>query len=128
MEIGIFVSHAIWRFRTRAIRKQAKAEGKTFDDVLAEHRAAGTPFAFAEREIDPRLSPSALLRRMLGRAPKKGEDEEECAECAECAECGSGGEAKQEASPAVDESPVVDEKGLGSGEPSGEPSGRVVQA
>ena len=31
-------------------RKAAAAEGKTFDDVAAEHEAAGTPFPFAERK------------------------------------------------------------------------------
>ncbi|EFW98697.1 pq loop repeat protein [Grosmannia clavigera kw1407] len=92
LEIGIFISHIIWRIRTRAIRKQAKADGKTFDDILAEHRAAGTPFAFAERESDDWLSPSALLRRMLGRKPKVGGDEEKCTGCE------SGGEGQQEAS------------------------------
>ena len=48
--MGIGVSHLIWLFRTRSIRKEAAAQGKTFDDILAEHEANGTPFKFAERK------------------------------------------------------------------------------
>lgn len=33
IEGGIFLSHGLWLFRTRAIRKAAKLAGKTFDDV-----------------------------------------------------------------------------------------------
>ena len=33
IEGGIFVSHAIWLFRTRKLRKSAKVAGKTFDDL-----------------------------------------------------------------------------------------------
>ncbi|KAI1314063.1 PQ loop repeat-domain-containing protein [Xylaria venustula] len=50
LEIGIFASHLIWMFRTRRIRKDAKSENKTFDDVLAEHEQLGLPFKFAERK------------------------------------------------------------------------------
>jgi len=48
--MGIGVSHLTWLFRTRSIRKEAAAQGKTFDDILAEHEANGTPFKFAERK------------------------------------------------------------------------------
>jgi hypothetical protein len=50
LEIGIFASHLIWLARTRKIRKAAAAEGKTFDDIAAEHEALGIPFTFAERK------------------------------------------------------------------------------
>ncbi|KAI0547037.1 PQ loop repeat-domain-containing protein [Xylaria curta] len=50
LEIGIFASHLIWLFRTRRIRKAAKLDEKTFDDVLAEHERRGIPFKFAERK------------------------------------------------------------------------------
>ncbi|KAI0505652.1 PQ-loop-domain-containing protein [Xylaria bambusicola] len=50
LELGIFASHFIWLFQTRKIRKQAKAEGKTFDDVMAEYEEQGVPFKFAERK------------------------------------------------------------------------------
>ncbi len=50
LEIGIFSSHLIWLVRTRKIRKAAAAEGKTFDDIAAEHEARGVPFKFAERK------------------------------------------------------------------------------
>ncbi|GAP91629.2 putative PQ loop repeat protein [Rosellinia necatrix] len=49
LEIGIFSSHLIWLFRTRQIRKRAKLDGKTFDDVMAEHEQQGLPFQFTER-------------------------------------------------------------------------------
>ncbi|KAB5560184.1 hypothetical protein GE09DRAFT_1220840 [Coniochaeta sp. 2T2.1] len=50
LEVGIFASHIIWRIRTRKIRKAAAAEGKTFDDVLAEYEARGEPFHWADRK------------------------------------------------------------------------------
>ncbi|KAK3336195.1 PQ loop repeat-domain-containing protein [Cercophora scortea] len=50
LEVGIFSSHIIWMIRTRKIRKEAVAQGKTFDDIAAEHKASGTPFKFAERK------------------------------------------------------------------------------
>jgi hypothetical protein len=55
MEGAIFLSHLIWLFRTRKIRAQAKAEGKTFDDIAEEYRQQGVEFAFAERKF--RVSP-----------------------------------------------------------------------
>ncbi|KUI73477.1 hypothetical protein VM1G_08851 [Cytospora mali] len=50
LEAGIFASHIIWRIRTRKIRKEAKAQGKTFDEIAAEHEERGIPFEFAERK------------------------------------------------------------------------------
>lgn len=50
LEIGIFLSQAIWLLRTRKIRKEAAAQGKTFDDIAAEHEERGIPFKFAERK------------------------------------------------------------------------------
>ncbi|KAI1262876.1 PQ loop repeat-domain-containing protein [Xylariaceae sp. FL1019] len=50
LELGIFVSHIIWLIRTRKIRKNAKKDGKTFDDVAAEHEQRGEKFKFAERK------------------------------------------------------------------------------
>ncbi|KAM7187130.1 hypothetical protein V8F20_011121 [Naviculisporaceae sp. PSN 640] len=49
LEIGIFLSHLIWLIRTRHIRNEAAIQGKTFDDIAAEHEANGTAFRFAER-------------------------------------------------------------------------------
>jgi hypothetical protein len=37
-------------FRTRKIRSDAKAEGKSFDDVAQEYKRQEIPFAFAERQ------------------------------------------------------------------------------
>ena len=50
LEAGIFASHIVWRIRTRKIRKAAAAEGKTFDDVIAEHEARGEPFKWTDRK------------------------------------------------------------------------------
>ncbi|KAK3693783.1 hypothetical protein B0T22DRAFT_496439 [Podospora appendiculata] len=50
LEVGIFSSHLIWMAHTRKIRKDAAAQGKTFDDIAAEHEASGIPFKFAERK------------------------------------------------------------------------------
>ncbi|KAI1137292.1 hypothetical protein F5Y05DRAFT_419723 [Hypoxylon sp. FL0543] len=50
LETGIFLSHIIWIFRTRRLRKEAAAEGKTFDDIAAEYAEQGVPFKFAERK------------------------------------------------------------------------------
>jgi len=52
IEGGIFISHLIWRFRTRKIRAHAKSEGKNFDDILEEHRERkNIDFQFGEREV-----------------------------------------------------------------------------
>lgn len=50
LELGIFTSHIIWMIRTRKMRKAAAAEGKTFDDLVAEHEARGEPFHWADRK------------------------------------------------------------------------------
>ncbi|GAB1312249.1 hypothetical protein MFIFM68171_02459 [Madurella fahalii] len=50
LEIGIFLSHLIWLARTHKIRKDAAAQGKTFDDVAAEYKVRGIAFKFAERK------------------------------------------------------------------------------
>lgn len=50
LEAGIFTSHIVWLLRTRKIRREAAAQDKTFDDVLAEHEESGAPFKYAERK------------------------------------------------------------------------------
>ncbi|KAI1157478.1 PQ loop repeat-domain-containing protein [Nemania serpens] len=50
LEMGIFTSHLLWLFRTRQIRRAAKRDGRTFDDVMAEHEQQERPFPFAERK------------------------------------------------------------------------------
>ncbi|KXX80874.1 hypothetical protein MMYC01_202054 [Madurella mycetomatis] len=50
LEIGIVLSHLIWLARTRKIRNDAAAQGKTFDDVAADYKARGVAFKFAERK------------------------------------------------------------------------------
>ncbi|KAI1448847.1 hypothetical protein F5Y02DRAFT_282845 [Annulohypoxylon stygium] len=51
LETGIFLSHIIWLIRTRKLRKDAASDGKTFDDIMAEHEEHGIPFKFAERKF-----------------------------------------------------------------------------
>jgi hypothetical protein len=51
LELGIFVSHIVWRLRTRKVRREAAAQGKTFDDVAAEYEAQGVQWEFAERKL-----------------------------------------------------------------------------
>lgn len=50
LEAGIFLSHIIWLLRTRKLRKEIAAQGKTFDDVAAKHEEQGTSFKWAERK------------------------------------------------------------------------------
>jgi uncharacterized protein YpiB (UPF0302 family) len=50
LELGIFASHIIWLIRTYKVRKQAREQGKTFDDITLEHEELGIPFKFAERK------------------------------------------------------------------------------
>lgn len=50
LELGIVISHLIWLFRTRGIRKEAAAAGKTFDDLAADYERQGLEFKFSERK------------------------------------------------------------------------------
>lgn len=34
LELGIYASHIIWRIRYRKLRKEAKARGKSIDELL----------------------------------------------------------------------------------------------
>jgi hypothetical protein len=51
LEGGIFASHLIWLFRTRMIRKEAKEQGRTFDDIAEESKLRGVQFKFGERDL-----------------------------------------------------------------------------
>ena len=37
LETGIFLSQAIWLWRVRHVRREAKKAGKTYDEYVAEH-------------------------------------------------------------------------------------------
>lgn len=37
LELGIFISQAVWLLRTRHVRREAKKAGKTYDQYVAEH-------------------------------------------------------------------------------------------
>jgi hypothetical protein len=43
LETGIFASHAIWLWRVRHIRREAKKAGKTYDEYVAENPAKRLP-------------------------------------------------------------------------------------
>ncbi|KAK8121642.1 hypothetical protein PG984_010312 [Apiospora sp. TS-2023a] len=55
LELGIFTSHLIWLLRTRQVRREAKARGKTFDELATEYEMRGEPFKFAERKSKKKL-------------------------------------------------------------------------
>jgi len=38
LEAGIYISHIVWRIRYRELRKEAKASGKSIDDLLSLER------------------------------------------------------------------------------------------
>ncbi|KAI2835931.1 hypothetical protein CBS147343_10058 [Aspergillus niger] len=42
LEAGIYASHIIWRIRYRAVRKEARASGKSIDEVLEEQNRVQT--------------------------------------------------------------------------------------
>ncbi|CAK7225237.1 hypothetical protein SCUCBS95973_005795 [Sporothrix curviconia] len=69
LEIGIFLSHIIWMIRTRKIRKRAKEEGKTFDELAAEIVAAeGDSWPFAERPLHPCFASAWWRNRLTGKS------------------------------------------------------------
>jgi hypothetical protein len=72
LEIGIFLSHIIWLIRTRKLRKRAKAEGKTFDELAAEivGEVGADNFAFAERPLHPFFTSSWWRNRLNGKSMK----------------------------------------------------------
>ena len=43
LETGIFLSQAIWLWRVRHVRKQAKKECKTYDEYVTEHPSKKLP-------------------------------------------------------------------------------------
>ncbi|UPX10591.1 uncharacterized protein EKO05_0001242 [Ascochyta rabiei] len=43
LETGIFASQAIWLWRVRHIRQEAKKAGKTYDEYVAEHPSKNLP-------------------------------------------------------------------------------------
>lgn len=49
LEAGIFISHVIWLFRTRELRKRAKLEGIHFDDLPEARRWQWSPTEKNER-------------------------------------------------------------------------------
>lgn len=72
LEIGIFLSHIIWLIRTRKLRKRAKAEGKTFDELATEIIAAegADNFPFAERPLHWFFTSAWWRNRLNGQSMK----------------------------------------------------------
>ncbi|KAK2761134.1 hypothetical protein FQN54_001654 [Arachnomyces sp. PD_36] len=52
MEVGIFGSHVIWRFRYRKLRQEAKESGKSIDEILEERDNRDTPTQGENTVID----------------------------------------------------------------------------
>lgn len=69
LEVGIFASHLVWLARTRRMRKEAAAAGKSFDDIAAEHEARGVPFPFAERKRGKAVETTSDAEKGLSRVP-----------------------------------------------------------
>ncbi|KAK7961609.1 uncharacterized protein PG986_002434 [Apiospora aurea] len=63
--LGIFASHLVWLLRTRKVRREAKARGKTFDELAAEYEEKGEPFKFAERKSKARKNNSSDLEAAI---------------------------------------------------------------
>ncbi|KAK8075831.1 hypothetical protein PG997_010494 [Apiospora hydei] len=59
--LGIFASHLVWLLRTRKVRREAKAAGKTFDELAAEYEEKGEHFKFAERKSKSKKNNSSDL-------------------------------------------------------------------
>lgn len=79
LETGLFISHGIWMVRTRNLRKQAKAEDKSFDELAAQRvLVEGDRFKFAERPLHPYASFTWWKSRLSGRARRRSKscDEE----------------------------------------------------
>lgn len=43
LETGIFISQAIWLWRVRHVRREAKKAGKTYDEYIADNRSKDIP-------------------------------------------------------------------------------------
>lgn len=48
LEGGIYLSHIIWRIRYRKLRKEAKASGKSVDDILESRETGGIEYEGSE--------------------------------------------------------------------------------
>jgi hypothetical protein len=49
LEGGIAVCHVVWLFRSRRVRRQAKEQGKTFDEFVDALAPTDPGFAFQKR-------------------------------------------------------------------------------
>ncbi len=76
----------IFLARTHKLRKEAAAQGKTFDDILAECDIEGRPFKFAERKTRKEQE------RKAGELPRVGTEDSERAERGFAAALSSGSE------------------------------------
>ncbi|PYH95325.1 PQ loop repeat protein [Aspergillus ellipticus CBS 707.79] len=50
LEIGIYLSHIIWRIRYRAVLREAKSSGKSVDEVLGEQEQDGPGVHLSEAD------------------------------------------------------------------------------
>lgn len=70
LELGIYLSHIIWRIRYRKLRKEAKATGKSIDELLDERNSgtegtrdleAGVPDTENQEEVERRSTSTSDL-------------------------------------------------------------------
>jgi hypothetical protein len=52
LETGIFLSQAIWLWRVRHIRREAKKHGKTYDEYVAENPSKKLPRSGPDAAMD----------------------------------------------------------------------------
>lgn len=63
LETGIFASQAIWLWRARHIRKEAKQAGKTYDEYVAENPSKKLPRSeSSETVVDIEAGQSSVSR------------------------------------------------------------------
>jgi hypothetical protein len=66
LETGIFVSQAIWLWRVRHIRKEAKKVGKTYDEYVTENPSKKIPrYESSETVVDAEACHEPVSRDIM---------------------------------------------------------------
>jgi len=66
LETGIFLSQAIWLWRVRHVRKEAKKAGKTYDEYIAENPSKKLPRSRLDRLLADSEAGHAASQTTLG--------------------------------------------------------------
>jgi hypothetical protein len=45
--MGIYISHTVWRYRFRKLRKEAKESGKSIDEILERYKVDSSSSSMA---------------------------------------------------------------------------------